>query len=86
MDGIVVTMPSNAIKAEKVIEIMPLGSWVDVRAVSKNAHLSACIMSKSLCRLERKASWRKKSFQTVLSGSIFGDASRDHLIEISVRG
>jgi hypothetical protein len=53
-------MPSNAIKAEKMIEKMPFGSWVDVRAVFKEAQLSACTMSKFLMQARKKGIVEKK--------------------------
>jgi hypothetical protein len=49
-----VPMPSNVTKAERVIEKMPFGSWVDVRAISKDAQLSTCIMAKFLMQARRR--------------------------------
>ena len=71
LEGIVVPMPSNAVKAERVIERMPFGTWFGVRAISKDAQLSTCIMSKFLMQARRKGIVERK---TVSNG-----ASRFHL-------
>jgi len=34
------TRPSNAARAEKAIDQLPLGSWLDVRTISKNSRFS----------------------------------------------
>lgn len=60
MKGIVVPTPSNATKAERVIERMPFGSWVDMRAISKDAQLGICTMSKFLMEARRKRIVEKK--------------------------
>jgi len=44
------TMPKNVYKAEKVIQDMPTGFWIDVRTLAKKAGLSVRTMSRFLIR------------------------------------
>lgn len=60
MEGLVVTMPRNSIKADKAIGKMPFSSWVELRAFSKDAQLSPCIMSKFLMQARKKGIVEKK--------------------------
>ena len=54
------TMPSNAIKAERAILRMPLGSWIDVKAIGKDAQLGTSAMAKFLLRASRNCVVERK--------------------------
>jgi len=55
-----VTMPSNSLKAEREIARMPIGAWMDVRAISKGAQLSTSAMAKFLLRARGKGIVERK--------------------------
>ena len=47
-------MPSNAGRAEKTIDEMPVGSWIAVRTLAKNAQLGVQTMSRYLVQARKR--------------------------------
>lgn len=53
-------MPSNTSKAEKAIARMPFGSWIDVRAIVRDAGLGIYVMANFLVKARREGIVDKK--------------------------
>jgi DNA-binding transcriptional regulator LsrR (DeoR family) len=52
--------PKNTSKAKRAITRMPLGSWVDVRAIARDARLSTYVITNFLVKARREGIVDKK--------------------------